>query len=99
MKRTEKKPSLIEKERIPMLRFGTEDVLKDPTARSMRHYEANRATILGNAYHNKATITFCTDDGDIKKVETTVWCYDDKFLLLKSGTFLPLRSILKIENS
>ena len=53
---------------------------------------------VGNAYRNKAIITFCTDDGDVKQVETTVWCYDDKFVLLKSGTFLPLKSILKIEN-
>jgi hypothetical protein len=99
MKRTQKRASLIDKERIPMLHFSHEDVLKDPTARSIRHYEANRATILGNAYHNKATITFCTNDGDVKKVETTVWCYDDQFVLLKAGTFLPLKSILKIQNS
>ncbi|MCP2042060.1 hypothetical protein [Pontibacter sp. HSC-36F09] len=99
MKRTEKRASLIEKEHIPMLRFGQDDVLKDPAARSVRNYEANRATILGNAYRNKAIITFCTADGDVKRVETTVWCYDDKFVLLKSGTFLPLNSILKIENS
>jgi hypothetical protein len=99
MEKKERSPRLIEKEHIPMLHFGQEDVLKDPSARSIRHYEANRATILGNAYRNKATITFCTDDGDVKKVETTVWCYDDKFVLLKSGTFLPLKSILKIENS
>ncbi|PVY41728.1 hypothetical protein [Pontibacter virosus] len=99
MKRTEKRASLIEKEHIPMLHFSHEDVLKDPTARSIRNYEANRATILGNAYRNKAIITFCTEDGDVKQVETTVWCYDDNFVLLKSGTFLPLKSILKIENS
>ena len=88
---------MIEKENIPMLHFSQDDVLKDPAARSIRHYEANRATILGNAYRNKAIITFCTEDGDVKQVETTVWCYDDRFVLLKSGTFLPLKSILKIE--
>lgn len=80
-----------------MLHFGQEDVLKDPNARSIRYYEANRATILGNTYHNKSLITFCTEDGDVKQVETTVWCYDDKFVLLKSGMFLPLKSIIKIE--
>jgi hypothetical protein len=99
MQMKEKRVNQIEKEHIPMLRFGQEDVLQDPTARSLRSYEANRAAILGNAYHNKAIITFCTDDGDIKQVQTTVWFYDDKFVLLKSGMFLPLKSILKIENS
>lgn len=81
-----------------MLQFGNEDVLKDPQARSRRRYDVNRASILGNAYRNKAIITFCTETGETKKVETTVWFYDDRFVLLKSGTFLPLKSILKVEN-
>ncbi len=89
---------LIEKEHIPMLKFGKEDVLQDPNARSIRYYNLNRAAILGNAYRNKAAITFRTDKGDVKCVQTTVWTYDDRFVLLKSGTFLPLKSILKVEN-
>lgn len=82
-----------------MLHFGNDDVLKDPSARSRRYYDVNRAAILGNAYRNKARITFCTDAGEIKCVETTIWAYDDKFVLLKSGTFLPLKSIYQIDNS
>ncbi|MFT2010586.1 hypothetical protein ACMA1I_18060 [Pontibacter sp. 13R65] len=93
-----KTANLIEKERIPTLHFSKEDVLKDAMARSRRNYDINRATILGNAFRNKAAITFCTDQGEIKKVETTVWASDDKFVLLKAGTFLPLHSILKVEN-
>lgn len=94
----EKRVVMIDKETIPMLRFGQEDVLKDPTARSRRYYDINRAAILGNAYQNKASITFCTDKGDVKCVETTVWAYDDKFVLLKYGTFIPLKSILQIDH-
>ncbi|WP_187262735.1 hypothetical protein [Pontibacter beigongshangensis] len=90
--------NLIEKERIPALHFCKEDVLQDPGARSRRAYEINRATILGNAYRNKAAITFCTEQGELKRVETTVWANDDKFVLLKAGAFLPLQSIVKVEN-
>lgn len=89
--------NLIEKERISSLHFSKEDVLKDPSERSRRYYNINRATILGNAYRSKSLITFCTEQGDIKKVETTVWANDDKFVLLKAGTFLPLKSILAVD--
>ncbi|TXK28397.1 hypothetical protein FVR03_20875 [Pontibacter qinzhouensis] len=93
-----KTANLIEKERISTLHFSKEDVLKDPNARSRRSYDINRATILGNAYRNKAAITFRTDEGELKTVETTVWANDDKFVMLKAGTFLPLKSIVKVEN-
>jgi len=99
MKKKLKRANWIEKEHIPTLRFGSDDVLKDPSKRNRRSYEANRATILGNAFHNKARITFCTDKGDINCVETTVWAHDDQFLLLKSGAFLPMKCIYKIDNS
>ena len=88
----------IEKERIPYLKFGKTDVLQDPNDRSTRYYHVNRASILGNAYHNKVAITFQTEQGEMRKVETTIWAFDDRFVLLKSGSYLPLRSILKIEN-
>lgn len=99
MNATKTNIDLIDKEHIPSLKFGKEDVLQDANARSIRYYNLNRAAILGNAYRNKAAITFRTEKGDIKCVNTTVWTYDDRFVLLKSGTFLPLKSILKVENS
>ena len=90
--------NLIEKENIAALQFSKEDVLQDPGARSRRYYDINRATILGNAFRNKTAIPFCTEQGEVKKVETTVWANDDRFVLLKAGTFLPLQSIMKVEN-
>ncbi|ARS37669.1 hypothetical protein [Pontibacter actiniarum] len=96
MQKQTDKTQLIQKERIPALRFGKKDVLQDATARSRRYYDANRATILSNTYQNKSMITFRTASGELKCVEAALWGLDKDFVLLRSGMFLPLRSILKI---
>lgn len=87
---------LINKERIPSFKFSKKDVLQDQDAKSRRYYDANRATILSNTYRTKSMITFKTDTGEKKCVEAALWGLDKDFVLLKSGMFLPLRSILKI---
>jgi len=53
---------------------------------------------LGNGYHGKVNILFKTDDGDLKRVETTIWAFDQDFVTLKSGMSIPLRCILGIEH-
>jgi len=89
--------SLIEKEDIPGLHFLKDDVLEDPGERLKRRWELNRAARLGNTYHGKVEITFRTADGTDKRVETTVWTVDDKFVTLKAGCAIPLRAIVDVE--
>ncbi|WP_266204398.1 hypothetical protein [Pontibacter kalidii] len=91
-----KDTQLINKERIPTLKFSKKDVLQDPDAKSRRYYAANRATILSNTFRTKSMITFKTETGEKKRVEAALWGLDKDFVLLKSGMFLPLRSILEI---
>lgn len=91
-----KEAQFINKERISNLTFSKKDVLQDPDAKSRRYYAANRATILSNTYRNKSIITFKTASGEKKRVEAALWGLDKDFVLLKSGMFLPLRSILEI---
>lgn len=50
---------------------------------------------LGNEFKAKTTLTFNTDDGE-KSVETTVWSLMDKYIQLKGGILLPLKSIIDI---
>lgn len=88
---------LVEKEQIPLFRFGEEDVLKTPEARKKRMWDLNRASTLGNAYRGKVEITFQTKEGSQKRVDTTVWCVDDRFLTLKAGCAIPTTSIIGIE--
>ena len=85
------------KETVPTLRFGPDDVLayRQPE-RQRRRYDADRAALLGNAYHGKVSIFFQTADGQTKCVQTTVWAADSSHLTLKAGATLPLRAVLGI---
>ena len=88
---------MLEKEQIPSLHFGPNDVLTDPEARKKRMWDLNRATSLGNVYQGKVEITFQTADGKQHRVDTTVWAVDEKFMTLKAGCSIPVTSIIGIE--
>ena len=89
---------LIQKESIPQLKFGHDDVLTAPMEKVQRLHDLKWAAIVGNGYHGKVNILFETADGDIKRVEMTVWAYDEDYVTLKSGYTIPLRSIISIEH-
>ena len=85
----------IEKELIPTLRFGPNDVLTaDPAAAERRRLDAERAVRLGNAYHGKLDIFFQTADCQTLRVQTAVWGAHPDYLTLKAGILLPLRAVL-----
>ncbi|WP_266204399.1 hypothetical protein [Pontibacter kalidii] len=88
---------MLEKEQIPFLRFGHDDVLTDPEARKKRMWDLNRAAMLGNGYRGKVEITFQTADGKLHRVDTTVWAVDDRYMTLKAGCSIPVTSIIGIE--
>lgn len=88
---------IIEKEVIPFLHFTHHDVLESTEARKRRMWDLNRATMLGNVYRGKVEITFRTAEGELKRVDTTVWAVDDKYMTLKGGCFIPIASIVGIE--
>ena len=87
----------MEKEEIPSFNFNKHDVLTDPEARKKRMWDLNRATSLGNVYHGKVEITFQTAEGERKRVDTTVWAVDEKYITLKAGCSIPITSIIGIE--
>lgn len=51
---------------------------------------------LGNEFKSKTSITFMTQEGP-KRIETTVWSLTDKYLQIKGGILLPLKSLITIE--
>ncbi len=51
---------------------------------------------LGNEFKSKSNITFMTEDGP-KRIETTVWSLTDKYLQIKGGVLLPLKSLISID--
>jgi hypothetical protein len=90
-------PELIEKELIPNLHFNKADVLTTPEDRKRRQFDIHRATLLGNAYHGKVDIFFMTAEGEQKRVNTTIWDYDKDYVILKSGSSLPIGCINGVE--
>ncbi|WP_207435480.1 hypothetical protein [Sabulibacter ruber] len=88
---------LIDKETIPQLQFGQEDVLPDKESKTRRLHDLERASRLGNGYHGKVEITFQVATGDILRVQTTIWQADKDYTTIKAGATLPTRSILGVE--
>ena len=86
------KAELIEKEEVRNYKFL--DAPKDEV--TVEANKLNGAVRLGNEFKSKAYITFQTDQGP-KKIETTVWSVTDKFLQIKNGGLIPLKSLIDIQ--
>ncbi|KUG07609.1 hypothetical protein [Solirubrum puertoriconensis] len=84
----------VAKETIPTLRFPHEDVLPTAAEQKVRRFDAERACALGNNYHGKLDIYFQTDDGNVKRVQTTVWAVHESYITLKAGITIPLNAII-----
>ena len=97
MKATVNRIPMVEKEMIPFFRFNHNEVLETTEAQKKRLWNLNRASVLGNGYRGKVEITFRTAEGELKRVDTTVWAVDDKYLTLKCGCFIPVSSIVGVE--
>ncbi len=88
---------LIQKEQVGSLHFAAADVLETVEDRRRRNHNIERACTLGNAHHGKVLMHFQTADGHAYRLETTVWACDDRFITLKAGASLPVRSVTSIE--
>ncbi|WP_192821761.1 hypothetical protein [Rufibacter sp. LB8] len=88
---------LIEKEIIPQLNFGTQDVLSDKAAQTKRLHDLDRASLLGNGYQGKVELTFKVASGEILRVRTTIWQADKQFATIKAGVTIPTSAILAVE--
>ena len=97
MKATVNSIPMVEKEMIPYFHFTHHDVLDNTEARKRRMWNLNRASILGNGYRGKVEITFKTAEGELKRVDTTVWAVDDKYMTLKGGCCIPVASVVGVE--
>ena len=91
------KTSIIEikKELVSSLKFPNKEVLTSKKAKINRSICLNRASILGNIYRTKMKIIFKDKEG-IKKVNTTVWAFTEKYVILKGSNLIPLNRILDV---
>lgn len=88
--------SFIEKSKINALSFPREDVLNAPEQIKARELELVKSMSLGNRYKHKVKIFF-RDINAKRYTETTIWYADTKYITIKGGIALPVRSIYKIE--
>ncbi len=86
-------------ELIAQLRFADGDVLSTDAERGRRATEAARAAVLGNTYRGKLAVYFRTADEGLYRIQTCVWAVDEDYLVLQTGTALPLRAVLRLEFS
>lgn len=87
----------IDKEHIPSLRFGKEEVLQSKERIRMRLFDLERSQTLGNLLQTKVRITFQSSDSQVYEVYTTVWAVGSQFVLLKGGITIPIKSIIQID--
>ena len=85
----------VEKESIASLHFPKEDVLFAVEDIHSRKQNLDRAIALGNLEHQKVKILFQDIEG-LKQVETTIWGYTEKEVILKKGVIIPVKRIVDI---
>jgi len=85
----------IEKENIEHLDFPQEDVLTNREQKKIRELELKKSMSLGNQYKQKVKIFFKDKNRNLY-TETTVWQADQKYISLKGGVSLPVRSVYQV---
>lgn len=85
----------IDKERIGSLHFKSMDELMDEKDKLQRAIDLKIAEKLGNTHKGKAKIYFNSEEGEFR-VETTVWAATEKYIALKGGVLIPIRSISRV---
>src|SRR5690606_6151368 len=85
----------IEKEQIKFLQFPKEDVLYQMKDKVNRIESLMRALTLGILEREKVKIIFVDNEG-FKKVETTIWGFTDKEVILKQGTIIPVARVYNV---
>lgn len=89
--------TIIEKEKLPTIRFSKEEVIPEKAAQINRSINLFRAMLLGNIEHCKVNIIFKDQDDILHKVETTIWSVSEDYISLKGGKNIPIKAITAIE--
>ncbi len=82
----------IEKEIVASLRFPENEVLNNPESIAQRARDIERGMLLGNNYKGKVKILFEDSQGR-KQIETTIWGFTDKRVLLKRDLVIPIHRV------
>jgi len=96
LNRLKMQSKIVFKEDIPKLKIPNREVLTSEEQIRQRKSDLENAMKLGNNEHNKVKIVFESEEGPMM-VETTVWEMTQNYVILKSNTHVPIRSIHRID--
>lgn len=80
-----------------ILQFAKTDVLINKVQKAERQHDLFRAMLLHHHEHQPVNIFFKNDNGDLFEIECAVIAVTDEHVMLKSGTIIPIKSIVLIE--
>lgn len=80
-----------------IFKFAPNDVLFDKAQKVIRKNRLLRAMLLNYFEHQTVTISFMDKSNEVFMMECSVIAVTDEHVMLKSGTVIPIRSILAVE--
>jgi len=86
----------IDKAELAYYPFKAEEVLPKEVDRLLRKIDLERALQLGNLYKSPVAIYFKNSRNQTLMVSATVWAITAKYVELKGGITIPIRSIEKV---
>ncbi|WP_421872608.1 hypothetical protein [Marinoscillum sp.] len=89
-------PVKIDKSELSNYQFSKKEVLHSKEAIDQRWRDLNRGMALGNLHKVPCTIVFQSDQGELVKLEATIWAVTMTSILLKSGRLIPISCIHEV---
>ena len=86
-----------DKSEIINIIFSNKEVLNTSEDHLNLGLDLAKALSLGNLHKQHVLITFKNDKSEILKTIVTVWAVTEKYVILKGGVSLPIKSIVKVD--
>lgn len=86
----------IEKEKIPTLKFSSNDILTEKQDILQRKIDLERASALGANSKSNVKIYFVDVNGVNYRTEATVWAATESNVTLKGEVLVPIKAITKV---
>ena len=61
----------------------------------MKDQKLYMAMLMGNHYYNNVRILFNTEEGE-SEIVSRIWARTDKYIVLRGGVFIPIKSVIDI---
>ncbi len=90
------RPVTIDKSELKNYQFRKDEVLTSKEDIDQRWRDLNRGMSLGNLHKVPVGLVFESAEGELIKLEATIWAVTIKSILLKSGRLIPISCIHEV---